>query len=162
MKEYKKIEALLERYYNAQTSEAEEQQLKDFFLTEEVPPHLQNEKKFFLQLQANQLKERLENQINQWEVEERIKPKFDLKKPLLWMGSIAASILIIFYIGINQSPQPRQDTCNTPEEAYIHTEKTLMMFAQALNKGISQMENIQETTNKIEKKVQEQFNKLNN
>ena len=37
MRDYNHIENLLERYYNAQTSEQEEQELKDFFCHEEVP-----------------------------------------------------------------------------------------------------------------------------
>ena len=44
MKDYKHIEKLLERFYNAETSETEEQMLKDFFFNEEVPSHLQTEK----------------------------------------------------------------------------------------------------------------------
>ena len=59
MKDYSHIEALLERYYDAQTSEAEEQRLKDFFLHEEVPVHLQAEKEMFLQLQATDVPEGL-------------------------------------------------------------------------------------------------------
>jgi hypothetical protein len=34
MKEYSNIEELLERYYNAQTSEAEEQRLREYFIHE--------------------------------------------------------------------------------------------------------------------------------
>ena len=44
-----KINELLERYYNAQTTEAEEEELKRFFLEGEVPPQLANEKEMFLQ-----------------------------------------------------------------------------------------------------------------
>ena len=58
-------------------------------------------------------------------------------------------------------PSYRQDTCATPEEAYVHTEKALMMFAQALDKGVKQMEGIQESTDKIERNIQKQLNKLN-
>lgn len=167
MKEYKQIEDLLERYYDAQTSEAEEQRLKDFFLHEEVPLHLQKEKEMFFQLQAIQvpreLKEKLDKQIDEWAMQERFVQKAKSRKTLQWIGSIAASLLILLSIGrYFQMPEPRKDTCATPEEAYIHTEKALMMFAQALNKGMKQMEVIQESTDKVERNIEKQLKKLNN
>lgn len=166
MKEYRNIEELLERYYNAQTSEAEEQRLREYFIHEETPPHLQKEKEMFLQLQAAKvpegLEERLSKQIDQWATQERFVQKNPRRRTLQWIGSIAASLLIFFSIGwYFHAPQPRKDTCATPEEAYIHTEKALMMFAQALNKGVKQMEVIQENTEKVERNIQKQLNKLN-
>ena len=75
MKDYNHIEKLLERFYNAETSEQEEQELKDFFHHGEVPPHLQAEKEMFLQLQASDtpegMEERLGNLIDQWELSEQ-------------------------------------------------------------------------------------------
>ena len=168
MKEYSNIEELLERYYNAQTSEAEEQRLREYFIHEETPPHLQKEKEMFLQLQAAKvpegLEERLSKQIDQWAIQERFIPKSPPRRTLQWIGSIAASLLILFGMGWyfnDAQPSYRQDTCATPEEAYVHTEKALMMFAQALNKGVKQMEAIQESTDKVERNIQKQLNKLN-
>lgn len=166
MKEYKNIEELLERYYNARTSEAEEQRLKDFFIQEETPPHLQQEKEMFLQLQAVQvpegLEEKLSKQIDQWAMQERFVRNASRKRTFQWIGSIAASLLILFSMGwYFHAPQPRQDTCATPEEAYIQTERALMMFAQALDKGMKQMEVIRESTDKVERNIQKQLNKLN-
>jgi hypothetical protein len=166
MKEYRDIEDLLGCYYNALITEAEEQWLKDFFCNEDVPPHLQKEKEMFLQLQNIQipkgLEERLSKQIDQWATQERFVQKNPQRRTLQWIGSIAASLLILFSIGwYFQAPQPRKDTCATLEEAYIHTEKALMMFAQALNKGVKQMEVIQESTEKVERNIQKQLNKLN-
>jgi hypothetical protein len=166
MKEYRDIEDLLGCYYNALITEAEEQWLKDFFCNEDVPPHLQKEKEMFLQLQNIQipkgLEERLSKQIDQWATQERFVQKNPRRRTLQWIGSIAASLLILFSIGwYFHAPQPRKDTCATPEEAYIHTEKALMMFAQALNKGVKLMEVIQESTEKVERNIQKQLNKLN-
>jgi hypothetical protein len=166
MKEYRDIEDLLGCYYNALITEAEEQWLKDFFSHEDLPPHLQKEKEMSLQLQNIQipkgLEERLSKQIDQWATQERFVQKNPRRRTLQWIGSIAASLLILFSIGwYFHAPQPRKDTCATPEEAYIHTEKALMMFAQALNKGVKQMEVIQESTEKVERNIQKQLNKLN-
>ena len=148
MKDYSHIEALLERYYDAQTSEAEEQRLKDFFLHEEVPVHLQAEKEMFLQLQATDvpegLEERLSQSIDRWGKKHRT-------LRLQWIGSIAASLLLLFGAGWYLQEPPRKDTCATPEEAYIEAQKALVLFSTALNKGMKQMDVLQETTERVEK-----------
>jgi hypothetical protein len=41
------IEKLLVKYYDSNTTDAEEEQLKEYFCGEEVPPHLLNERKCF-------------------------------------------------------------------------------------------------------------------
>lgn len=148
MKDYSHIEALLERYYDAQTSEAEEQRLKDFFLHEEVPAHLQTEKEMFLQLQATDvpegLEERLSQSIDRWDKKHRT-------LRLQWIGSIAASLLLLFGAGWYLQEPPRKDTCATPEEAYAEAQKALVMFSTALNKGMKQMDALHETTERVEK-----------
>ena len=45
------IERLLARYYDGETSETEEKELKRFFTEEDVPAHLLAEKEIFMQLQ---------------------------------------------------------------------------------------------------------------
>ena len=124
MKDFNHIEALLERYYDAQTSEAEERMLKDFFLHEEVPAHLLAEKEMFLQLQASAVPEGLEDRLSQ-SIDRWGKKHRTLR--LQWIGSIAASMLILLSIGwYLYEPQPvRKDTCATPEEAYMHAQKAL-------------------------------------
>ena len=148
MKDYSHIEALLERYYDAQTSEAEEQRLKDFFLHEEVPVHLQAEKEMFLQLQATdvpeELEERLSQSIDRWDKKHRT-------LRLQWIGSIAASLLLLFGAGWYLQEPPRKDTCATPEEAYAEAQRALVMFSTALNKGMKQMDALHETTERVEK-----------
>ena len=148
MKDYSHIEALLERYYDAQTSEAEEQRLKDFFLHEEVPAHLQAEKEMFLQLQVSAvpegIEERLSQSIDRWGKKQRT-------LRLQWIGSIAASLLLLFGAGWYLQDTPRKDTCATPEEAYAEAQKALVMFSTALNKGMKQMDALHETTERMEK-----------
>ena len=148
MKDYSHIDALLERYYDAQTSEAEEQRLKDFFLHEEVPAHLQAEKEMFLQLQATDvpegLEERLSQSIDRWGKKHRT-------LRLQWIGSIAASLLLLFGTGWYLQEPPRKDTCATPEEAYAEAQRALVMFSTALNKGMKQMDALHETTERVEK-----------
>ena len=148
MKDYNHIEALLERYYDAQTSETEERILKDFFLHEEVPTHLLAEKEMFLQLQASAVPEGLEDRLSQ-SIDQWGKKHRTLR--LQWIGSIAASLLLLFGAGWYLQEPTRKDTCSTPEEAYAETQRALAMFSTALNKGMKQMDVLHETTQKVEK-----------
>ena len=162
MKDYNHIERLLERLYNAETSEQEEQELKDFFRHGEVPPHLLPEKEMFLQLQASDapegMEERLGNLIDQWELSEQKTQKKRRIFHLQWIGSIAASLLLVIGISLHFHEPQRKDTCATPEEAYAHAEKALVMFSEALNKGIRPIQDMEKTNENIRK----QINKLNN
>ena len=162
MKDYNHIERLLERFYNAETSEREEQELKDFFHHEEVPRHLLAEKEMFLQLQASDapegMEEHLGNLIDQWELSEQKTQKKRRIFHLQWIGSIAASLLLVIGISLHFHEPQRKDTCATPEEAYAHAEKALVMFSEALNKGIRPIQDMEKTN----KNIRKQINKLNN
>ena len=162
MKDYNHIEKLLERYYNAETSELEEQELKDFFRHEEIPPHLLAEKEMFLQFQISDtpkgMEERLGNLIDQWELSEQKTQKKRRIFHLQWIGSIAASLLLVIGMNLYFHEPQRKDTCATPEEAYAHAEKALILFSEALNKGLRPIEAMEKTNQSIRK----QINKLNN
>ena len=104
------IERLLTRYYDGETSETEEKELKRFFTEEDIPAHLLAEKEIFMQLAAQPapeipegLESRLSRKIDQWDTGERRTLK--IKKHtrtlrLQWIGSIAASLLILLSVGL--------------------------------------------------------------
>ena len=99
------IERLLARYYDGETSETEEKELKHFFTEEDVPAHLLAEKEIFMQLAAQpapeipeELESRLSRKIDQWDTGEKRtlkKKKHTRTLRLQWIGSIAASLLIL-------------------------------------------------------------------
>lgn len=182
------IEKLLARYYDGTTSEAEEKELKRFFAEEDVPAHLLAEKEIFAQLAGCEassrndeteappsptipkgLESRINSLIDEWDTHERQVQK--VKKHthtlrLQWIGSIAASLLILFSVGMYlykpYTPPTPQDTCATPEEAYAQAQRALIMLSSNLNKGIEKVETVQETTEKIQENVNEQLNRINN
>ena len=134
------IEDLLTRYYEGVTSEAEEKELKRFFMEEEVSEDLLAEKELFLQLKKRTRIIRLQ-----------------------WLGSIAASLLLLFSVGMYlYKPSAPKDTCATPEEAYMQAQKALVMLSSRLNKGMEEVETVQEATGKIRENVYEQLNRINN
>lgn len=169
------IEKLLIRYYDGETTEAEEKELKRFFTQEEVPAHLLAEKELFIQFEKlsapatpKGLEDRLDGLIDQWDTHDR--RTTSIKKHtrtirMQWIASIAASVLILFSVGLYlykpyERPVP-QDTCATPEEAYAEAQKALLILSSTLNKGIKQVEVVQETTEKIHENVTEQLNRIN-
>ena len=95
------IERLLARYYDGETSDTEEKELKRFFTEEDVPAHLLAEKEIFMQLAAHPapeipegLESRLSRKIDEWDTGERrtLKIKKHIRAlRLQWIGSIAAS-----------------------------------------------------------------------
>ena len=156
-----RINELLERYYEALTTEAEEEELRRFFVEGEVPAHLMGERELFMQLQANAeipvpegLEDRLSVAIDEWAaLEER--PKHSRMYRLRWISGIAASVLMVVAFSWSLYEPARKDTCATPEEAYMEAHDALMQFALALNKGTEQLAMVQSTTQKIEENITE-------
>lgn len=159
-----RINELLERYYEALTTEAEEEELRRFFTRGEVPARLMGEKELFLQLQEvsaevsapEGLEERLTTAIDSWAAQEETERKRHSRiYRLRWMGGIAASIVVLLAFGWNLYEPERRDTCATPEEAYAEAHEALMQFAWALDKGTQQIAMVQSTTEKIEESISE-------
>lgn len=156
-----RINELLERYYEALTTEAEEEELRRFFVEGEVPAHLMGERELFMQLQASAeipvpegLEDRLSVAIDEWAaLEER--PKHSRMYRLRWISGIAASVLMVVAFSWSLYEPARKDTCATPEEAYMEAHDALMQFALALNKGTEQLAMVQSTTQKIEENITE-------
>ena len=158
------IEDLLTRYYEGVTSEAEEKELKRFFMEEEVSEDLLAEKELFLQLAA--CPERLNDMIDAWDMSEKRALKVKKRTRIIrlqWLGRIAASLLLLFSVGMYlYKPSAPKDTCATPEEAYMQAQKALVMLSSRLNKGMEEVETVQEATGKIRENVYEQLNRINN
>ena len=156
-----RINELLERYYEALTTETEEEELRRFFVEGEVPAHLMGERELFMQLQASAeipvpegLEDRLSVAIDEWAaLEER--PKHSRMYRLRWISGIAASVLMVAAFSWSLYEPARKDTCATPEEAYMEAHDALMQFALALNKGTEQLAMVQSTTQKIEENITE-------
>ena len=160
-----RINELLERYYEALTTEAEEEELRRFFAKGEVPAHLMGERELFLQLQAASnetvvpegLEDRLSDAIDGWAAQEETEKsrRHGRIYRLRWIGGIAASIVVILAFGWHLYEPARRDTFATPEEAYAEAHEALMQFALALDKGTQQIAMVHSTTEKIEESINE-------
>ncbi|PTT04709.1 hypothetical protein DBR27_09290 [Flavobacterium sp. HMWF030] len=140
--EFNKIEDILEKYFQGETSIAEENQLKEYFSSPNVAQHLEQYKPMFGYF--SQVKEQKSTQ------EIPLKAK---KRNVAWL-SIAASVVVLLGIGTyffvsekNAAPAVAQSELGTyddPEEALAATQKALALLSNNVNVGIESVQYIQE------------------
>ncbi len=145
-----RIEQLIEKYFEAETSIAEEKELKDYFSSSDVAQHLEQYKPIFgYAIQAKQ---------EQFTATIPLKTK--KRKSVVWL-SVAASVAVLLGVAVftfnQESQQEYQDlgTIDDPEVAFRETQKALAMISESVNKGIGSMNYLSEyeqSKNKIFKK----------
>lgn len=130
------IEELLEKYLDAETTVAEEKELKTYFSGDNVAPHLQEYQAMFGYFSTNK--------------NERFTKTIQLKSQKLnwkWL-SVAASVVLLVsvYTGYQDNQQKKA------EKIYAKTQMAFGMLAANLNKGneaILQLQHFEDTKNKI-------------
>lgn len=159
------IERLLNKYYEGNTTESQEEVLKKYFETQDVPQRLLKDKKIFLSLRENVymavptgLEDKLSRMIDQKEEEER---KF-FKRNWRWTGGIAASLVLLFGLGYSisnfrDSVAEPQDTFTDPQDAYKVLQATLMEVSADMNCGINQVKETRREIKRINKEVRKEI-----
>ena len=132
--ELDKIEVLLEKYFQAETSIAEETVLQDYFSSPNVAQHLEQYKPMFGFLVQSR-EQKLTHEI----------PLQTKKRNVAWL-SIAASVLVLLGAGtftyFNYDNVQKEDlgTYNNPEEAFQATQEALLLLSQNVNVGVNSMQ----------------------
>jgi hypothetical protein len=142
-----RIENLLEKYFEAETSIAEENELKVYFSSSDVAQHLQQYQTLFVHF----------NKAKEEQFTATIPLKTKKRKYVAWL-SIAASLTILFGIGTfmymnnQQNATPSEyGTYEDPEVAFKETQKALAMISENVNTGIESVNYITEYQNSKEK-----------
>jgi hypothetical protein len=140
--ELDKIEYILEKYFQGETTIAEENELKQYFSSSDVAQHLEQYKPMFGYF--SQVKEQKSLQ----EI-----PLQTKKQNVAWL-SIAASVVVLLGIGTfyfvsqnNITPvvaQSELGTYDNPEEALEATQKALALLSNNVNVGIESVQYIHE------------------
>ncbi|MFD1316148.1 hypothetical protein [Namhaeicola litoreus] len=133
------IEKLLEKYFEAETTLAEEKQLKEYFSGNQIAEHLAQYRAFFGYFKEEP------NHISVKEIELPKERKFNMK-----FISIAASFLLMVSVFSYQQYQHNQEVA--AREAFAKTQEALQLISQNLNKGnkaIAQLNYYEETQRKI-------------
>jgi hypothetical protein len=136
--ELKLVEQLLKQYFEGTTTIAEEKQLKTYFSSNDVAPHLAKYQALFGYFETQK--------GTQFEQKLPLQPR--KQNTVKWMG-IAASFVVLFgwatfYFS---APEPKQDdlgTYDNPEEAYAATQKALLMVAEQVNVGMESVSHLNE------------------
>jgi hypothetical protein len=143
--ELDKIENILEKYFQGETTIAEENQLKEYFSSSDVAQHLEQYKPFFGYFsQVKQQKSTQELSFSE--------PR-EKKRNTAWL-SIAASVVVLLGIGTyyfasekSAAPAVAQSELGTyddPEEALAATQKALALLSNNVNVGIESVQYIKE------------------
>ena len=140
--ELNKIENILEKYFQGETSIAEENELKEYFSSPNVAQHLKQYQSIFSYF--SQVKEQKSTQKIPLETK---------KRNVAWL-SIAASVVVLLGIGTyfyvsekNTTPvvaQSELGTYDNPEKAFAETQKALALLSNNVNVGIESVQYIKE------------------
>ena len=142
--ESRQIEGLLEKYFDADTSQQEEQRLKQYFASGNVAPHLVEYAPMFNYFSSAQ-KETFTGKIN-------YKPK--KKSRLYSFIAVAASIMILKGVISHQSTvEADYGTYEDPELAMQKTKEALQMVSGLMNEGTDDLGYLQEFNNAKQKIV---------
>lgn len=142
-----KVETVLEKYFEGETSIAEEKELQDYFVTQQVAPHLEKYIALFNHF-AVAKEQQFEQEIPLFEVQQE--ESRNKKRNLGWM-SIAASVVVLMGIGtyvfyysepINNSND--LGTYDDPEVAFKETQKALSLLSKNVNVGIESVKYVEE------------------
>jgi len=143
-----KIEIILEKYFEGETTIAEENELKSYFSSPEVAQHLQQYRSMFGYFAV------AKEQASQQEIQ-LVQPKRNYRA---WL-SIAASVVILLGIGTftyinynNTTASQDLGTYDNPEEAFRQTQKALALLSNQVNVGVESVQYIetyQDTKEKV-------------
>ncbi len=138
----KKINKLLEKYYEGLTSIEEEEQLRNFFLSEDLPGEMLAERDMFSYYAAARSKEETDDRLSssilslikrQEDGGRAIKPLFRVR--LLQLSGLAAGLAILLVSSLVLFKRGPVDTYEDPRMAYIEARKALEYVSVQLNRG---------------------------
>ncbi|MBR1889728.1 MAG: hypothetical protein IJ816_03770 [Alloprevotella sp.] len=156
---YTDITSLLSRFYASETTEAEEQQLKAYFASDDVPEELADEKDLFLRLTDLSSEDaepsfdpiKIERKISQWQTLEKGAEKRVIRLSVRWIS--AAVAVIVLAVGLplalrhhkgTEQNVPLQmasltDTYDDPQRAAEEAQRALAKFSECLEKGLASL-----------------------
>ena len=144
------IEKLLDRYFEAETTGTEEAELKAYFTSGEVAPHLQQYIPVFCYFEQAK-KEHFSKEVFYTPGETRFSA--GKRKVYSWVA-IAASIVILMGVVVQQENQVSEfGTYEDPELAMQKTREALEMMSTYMTSGTEDLGYIEEFNSTTEKIV---------
>jgi hypothetical protein len=152
MEDLKKIDELLQKYYDGETSLEEERKLHWFFQTCEIPAHLQSDAelfRYYYKQRKEEASSNMEETLTRLIHDREHKKRFiHSGKTIRLVSGIAATVLVMLalWIGIGRDIYRKQytgafkDTYDDPQLAYLETKKVLLMVSEKLNAGTKDLQ----------------------
>jgi hypothetical protein len=156
----KRIEQLLEKYWNAETSLEEEQELHQFFQGNDIPENLKETAGLFRYFETEKtrtLNENFDAAVTK-QITQRHSGKFVSMTNWFQIARVAAGIVVmvaaIYLIGHEvRKPNEMVDTESDPKLAFEQTKKALMMISNNFHKAQNEASKIN-LLNEAEEKIQ--------
>jgi hypothetical protein len=130
-----RIEKLLEKYYEAETTLKEEKELKDYFAQSEVPGHLAEHREMF-------------NYFNDSSLETSSR-SIKLSSRTIALRWLSVAAMLVFFVSVFSLYQQNEAEKEEARLAYQETQKALELISKSLNKGtgaIAQLDNFNKGT----------------
>lgn len=170
------IKRLIDKFYEGETSKAEEEIIINYFLTTDIDNDLEEEMELFLGMQTlkqddiaspSELKAELEVIIDQVSDLQETNQIFKLKSTKRhWQIGIAATVALLMGVVLTLGPnriQKPKDSFTDPQLAYTEMSKALELMSTTMNKCINKSVNKYQTIDKkTETIIKQSINKFNN
>ncbi len=133
--ELARIEKLLEKYYEAETTLKEEKELRDYFSRSDVPVHLKEDKEMF-------------NYFNDSSLETSNR-SIKLSQRTIALRWLSVAAMVVFFVSVYGLYQQNEAEKEEARLAYLETQKALDLISKSLNKGtvaIAELDNFNKGT----------------
>lgn len=126
--ELKAVEIAIEKYLEGTSSIQEEKQLKAYFSSNEIAPHLVQYKPLFSYFEYQKSEQFTKALPLQTQKQSYVK----------WIGVAAAVAVLLGTMHYFYSEESNTDlgTYTDPEEAFVETQKVLEMLSEEVNQGV--------------------------
>lgn len=137
--ELNKIEILLEKYFQAETSIAEEKELRSYFSARNVAPHLEQYRDmfgYFTEAQKLEFKQAI--------------PLKTKNRKIMWLSIAASTVVvlgsILFFVNNANQNQVSEQLISQqdPEKMFEETQKALALLSSNVNVGMESVMYVQE------------------
>jgi len=136
-------EILLKKYFDAETTLQEEQQLKEYFQQGHIEKDLMPYSVLFSgigQMQQIRPDDQTGEQIMDYILEKESEGKSRYRYLWLTISGVAASLLLAVGGMLYFQQQPFRDTFSDPDHALVYAQQTLQFVSSRYNKGLAQLE----------------------
>lgn len=144
--ETQEVKQLLQRYFNGESSENDEQKLQAYFHSGNVAAELEEYAGFFggiSELSKTANDDSIENEVMNYILENEAEEK--TKYRTLWKTVTGIAVSIIIVVGglllYQQQDKTYEDTFENPEVAYAYAEEILEYVSAKYNKGLAKLSN---------------------